>query len=233
MKQQLEDEGFTVLLCVDQASDGGSYVERARCYPIVLNIPRDIADELGVEANFVRVFRQCRVPQFPFECFTLSDAHLRELREEVEGEPGPSPPKKSKDMTSKWPATHEELYSLCGVDWPPDVAPYCLSGLRQREQEVVILAHKAFPPEGGEWEFLDANCTAERLFQWPPKNQAVGLSQSLMNKPWMKNANAHRGVQDHLPQGARDRAVGASAIAFRSCFVPKQDVAGFMLFRPR
>ena len=123
-------------------------------------------------------------------------------------------------MSSKWPATHEELYSLCGVDWPPDVAPYCLSGLRQREQEVVILAHKAFPPEGGEWEFLDANCTAERLFQWPPKNQAVALSQDLMKSRGGKDANAHTGVQDHVPQDARDRAVGASARPPIGMFAP-------------
>ena len=198
MKQQLEDEGFTVLLCVDQATDGGSYVERARCYPVVLDIPRDIADELDVEANFARVLRRCRAPQFPFEAFTLSDKHLRELQEEAEGEPGPSAPKKSKDWSSKWPATHEELYSLCGVDWPPDVAPFCLSSLRQREQEVVILAHKAFPPEGGAWEFLDANCTAERLFQWPPKNQAVnqavGLSKSLMNTLGRRRSQRSQGV---------------------------------------
>ena len=112
IKQQLEEEGFTVILCVDPASDGGSRVERARCYPVVLDIPRDIADELAVEGNFVRVMRQRRIPQFPFEMFMLSDRHLVELDEAMEGEPGPSAAKNSK----------EELYTLCGLEWPLDLA---------------------------------------------------------------------------------------------------------------
>jgi len=39
IKQQLEEEGFTVIICVYQTSDGGSRVEQARCYPVVLDIP--------------------------------------------------------------------------------------------------------------------------------------------------------------------------------------------------
>ena len=149
IKQQLEEEGFTVILCVDQASDGGSRVERARCYPVVLDIPRDIAEELDVEGNFVRVMRQCRIPQFPFEMFMLSDRHLVELDEAMEGEPGPSAAKKSKAVAGRWPTTHEELYTLCGVEWPLELANFQFAGLRPREQEVSFLAHKAFPPEGG------------------------------------------------------------------------------------
>jgi site-specific DNA-cytosine methylase len=149
IKQQLEEEGFTVILCVDQASDGGSRVERARCYPVVLDIPRDIAEELDVEGNFVRVMRQCRIPQFPLEMFMLSGRHLVELDEAMEGEPGPSAAKKSKAVAGRWPTTHEELYTLCGVEWPLDLANFQFAGLRPREQEVSFLAHKAFPPEGG------------------------------------------------------------------------------------
>ena len=52
LQRQLYDKGFTVIACVDQASDGGSRVERARCYPVVLDIPRDVANALAVEACF-------------------------------------------------------------------------------------------------------------------------------------------------------------------------------------
>ena len=104
------------------------------------------------------------------------------------GESGPSPPKQACAANPKWPSTHEEPYSLCGVDWPPDVAPFCRSALRQRDREVAILARTAFPPEGGAWEFLDANCYAGRRSHWPPENQdvgqAVGLSKSRMKNPW-------------------------------------------------
>jgi len=85
--------------------------------------------------------------------FMLSDRHLVELDEAMEGEPGPSAAKKSKAVAGRWPTTHEELYTLlvlcCGVEWPLDLANFQFAGLRPREQEVSFLAHKAFPPEGG------------------------------------------------------------------------------------
>ena len=97
-------------------------MERARCYPVVLDIPRDIAEELDVEGIFVRVVRQCRMPQFPFEMSMLSDSHLVELDETMEGEPGPSAANKSKAVAGRWPTTHEELYTRCSVEWPLDLA---------------------------------------------------------------------------------------------------------------
>ena len=85
IQQQLENNGFTVFLCVDQASDGGSRVERARCYPVVLDIPRDIADAMNVEANFFRVRQNCRIEQFPFESFTLPAKFLDRLAVDFDG----------------------------------------------------------------------------------------------------------------------------------------------------
>ena len=118
VKQLLEEEVFTVIICVYQASDGGSRVERARCYPVVLDIPRDIAEELDVEGIAVRVWRQRRIPQFPFDVFLLSDGQLLELDEAMDGELGPSASKQSKAGAGRWPRTHEMLYTLCGVEWP-------------------------------------------------------------------------------------------------------------------
>ena len=119
--------------------------------------------------------------------FMLSYSHLVELDEAMEGKPGPSAAKKSKAVAGWWPTTHEELYTLCGVEWPPDLANFQFAGLRTREQEVSFLAHKAFPPEGGDWEFLDANHSVERLFRWPPKNQKVPLLKDAMRNPWKNN----------------------------------------------
>ena len=79
----------------------------------------------------------------------LSDRHLVVLDEAMEGETSPSAVQKSKAVAGRWPTAHEELYTLCGVKWPPDLAKFQFAGLRPREQEVSFLAHKAFPTEGG------------------------------------------------------------------------------------
>ena len=73
LKQQFEAKGFTVVLVYDSASTGGSRAERDRCYPVIFDIPRDIADVLELEDTFYRLLKAMQMEPYDWKLFELSD----------------------------------------------------------------------------------------------------------------------------------------------------------------
>lgn len=73
LKKQFEDKDFTCLLVFDSASAGGSRAERDRCYPVIYDIPRDIADSLELEDNFYRLLKAMHLEPYDWKLFELSD----------------------------------------------------------------------------------------------------------------------------------------------------------------
>ena len=71
LKQQFEAKGFTVVLVYDSASAGGSRAERDRCYPVIYDIPRDIADKLDLEGNFNRILKAMVLAPYDYCLFKL------------------------------------------------------------------------------------------------------------------------------------------------------------------
>ena len=73
LKEQFEANDFTCLLVYDSASAGGSRAERDRCYPVIYDIPRDIADSLELEDNFYRLLKAMQLESYDWKLFELDD----------------------------------------------------------------------------------------------------------------------------------------------------------------
>lgn len=95
--------------------------------------------------------------------------------------------KKMKGDSAQWKATHEAAFMQHGMQWPPPAMkmdPLLATGFKQREAECVHFANELFPTgrdgnaSEGQWTFMDANHSFERLFKWP-----LSEGQEMTN-PW-------------------------------------------------
>ena len=78
-------------------------------------------------------------------------------------EPIPREAKKSKN--AEWKAVHEQIYSVHGFQWPPEVDEFLRLGFLTREAEIIWLANRLFPEQGEGWQWFDTNHTAQWTFR--------------------------------------------------------------------
>jgi hypothetical protein len=181
--EDFQSQGFTVIFVDFNCTEYGSPKECRRAWFLILDIPREIADVLGVEEAFFAVFDSLLVEKEirpPVTRFLLDGA----MHEKFMGFKNSSSAKRVK-ANLEWKLTHERLFSEIGLTWPPDVAHLTAKGFRIREAEVAYLADHMFHGCGIGWQFFDANHSAERTFRLDKAPET--LDQNVLDRmrvPW-------------------------------------------------
>lgn len=170
---KFEEISFTVIYVRVSAKDKGSPMELKRGWFIIWDIPPTIANTIGLEAQFFRVFNELNLPQYDHEDFFLNEQVCN------------FPPKgKSNKEAPNWKCTHEEFYLRNELQWPPPID--LIDGFGERETELIHLANHVFPSSGRiPYEYFDANLSAEWTFGLAKKG---GFSQNpasqILKDPW-------------------------------------------------
>ena len=188
------DLKYTVWYVVIDATEHGSPKALRRAWFLGIDCPRWISEQLGVEAAFWEVFSCFRIDPYNVEDFFMSPEQIDAF---VSASTSMFPDLKRTKCLLDWKSTHEELFSEFDIIWPPVHEP--IPDFNDREDELVWLANKVFPPTEPGWTYFDANHSAEWILPMKPLTQSRSNTwKALLPTMIGKGAIACRKADEYL-----------------------------------